>query len=59
MAHLCPECGCRCHCGGDIDDLVFENTLYEAHCQHCPYDDDDWTDEDDEEWLNSRERSND
>ena len=22
--HACPECGLRCHCGGDIDDIPFE-----------------------------------
>ena len=22
MAHECPDCGCQCHCGGDIDDLL-------------------------------------
>ena len=24
MAHSCPECWARCHCGGDIDDLPDE-----------------------------------
>lgn len=41
MAHNCPECDCICHCGGDIDDLVFERN---AHCSHC----DDVEDEDNE-----------
>jgi hypothetical protein len=22
MAHECPDCGCVCHCNGDIDDLL-------------------------------------
>ena len=36
MAHECPECGDRCHCGGDVDDLVFNDTRYEIMCKHCP-----------------------
>lgn len=35
MAHNCPVCYCRCHCGGDIDDIVFNDTKYECHCTCC------------------------
>lgn len=35
MAHNCPNCGLRCHCGGDIDDLVFTDSEREAFCDHC------------------------
>jgi hypothetical protein len=35
MAHECPECSTRCHCNGDIDDIVIPDTLAEATCQHC------------------------
>lgn len=35
MAHHCYHCGVKCHCGGDIDDLI----LGEAdHCIHCKED---------------------
>ena len=51
MAHECPECGCRCHCGGDIDDIVLPSTRYENNCRCCPdplgEDDGDYFDEDD------------
>lgn len=47
MAHECPECGMLCHCGGDIDDLVFTSTRYELMCKHC--DDKDEKPEDSEE----------
>jgi hypothetical protein len=36
MAHECPECSLRCHCGGDIDDIVFFDSAYEMRCTHCP-----------------------
>lgn len=36
MAHECPICCSRCHCGGDIDDILFESLKYEALCEHCP-----------------------
>lgn len=26
MAHLCPECGMLCYCGGDIDDCQMDGT---------------------------------
>jgi hypothetical protein len=39
MAHECPECYTRCHCGGDIDDCEFP---LEGYCKHCEeYDEDD------------------
>lgn len=39
MAHECPDCGMTCHCGGDIDDCLFEGTQEQLHCSHCPDDD--------------------
>jgi hypothetical protein len=41
MAHSCPQCGCQCHCGGDIDDCCFEGTPEEAACTCCAGGDDD------------------
>jgi hypothetical protein len=41
MSHECPECGCTCHCGGDIDDCCFNFEHYQNACTHCPADDDD------------------
>ena len=35
MAHSCPDCGAACHCGGDIDDIFFEDGDEEALCAHC------------------------
>jgi hypothetical protein len=51
MAHTCPKCGLICHCGGDIDDLVFGE---DPCCEHCDTED-EWMslnyDEDEEdEW---------
>jgi hypothetical protein len=35
MAHTCPECGCLCHCGGDIDDIDFGDDCEGAmSCHH-------------------------
>lgn len=53
MAHSCPECGQTCYCGGDIDDICFENTKEERNCRHwkeCANDDpdDNYPVEDDE-----------
>jgi hypothetical protein len=53
MAHDCPECGSRCHCGGDIDDLVFNDTQYEARCTCC-----DWL-EDEEKFYDNCEYNDD
>ena len=39
MAHPCPECGQRCHCNGDIDDIDFGEDSPGAdacvHYQEC------------------------
>ena len=35
MAHECPDCGCTCHCDGDIDDCEFEGTPEQMACTHC------------------------
>ena len=32
MAHTCPDCGSACYCGGDIDDIFFEDN---DRCNHC------------------------
>lgn len=48
MAHNCPECYSACYCGGDIDDIFFENTAYETGCTHCPI---NGRDEDDDDLL--------
>lgn len=50
MAHSCPECGCLCHCGGDIDDIDWGEDCEEADkCTHylgpdCSYGKDDDSD---------------
>lgn len=46
MAHSCPECDQCCHCGGDIDDILFDGTNEQMKCHHCDgemdgYDEDD------------------
>lgn len=58
MAHECPVCGMRCHCGGDIDDLCLPDSQQEASCtccdcklcnkpkSYCDCDPCDWEDED-------------
>ena len=38
MAHSCPDCGQACYCGGDIDDIFFEDTVAEINCAHCLHD---------------------
>lgn len=35
MAHKCDECGDTCYCGGDIDDIVFEDSDFTSRCNHC------------------------
>lgn len=35
MAHSCPDCCLTCYCGGDIDDIFFENSRGEMLCTHC------------------------
>jgi hypothetical protein len=47
MAHSCPNCGQACYCGGDIDDIVFEESEFTAGCTCCPDEDDGWLDADD------------
>ena len=44
MGHYCPDCGCQCHCHGDIDDLMLDLPHDQAVCDHCP---DDCFDEED------------
>lgn len=39
MAHSCPICSSGCHCGGDIDDIYFEDTPEQANCRCCNNDD--------------------
>lgn len=51
MAHSCPDCGQACYCGGDIDDLFFEDSEEAIRCNHCPLDYP--TDDDDEEFADS------
>ena len=47
MAHSCPDCGCLCHCGGDIDDLCLDGTEEERYCSCCQqYDEEDYDWED-------------
>jgi hypothetical protein len=45
MAHICPKCGAKCHCGKDIDDLIFDEGSF--GCYHCDNEDD----EDDDDFL--------
>ncbi len=35
MAHSCPVCSCLCHCGGDIDDIEFDDTPEAMACTCC------------------------
>ncbi len=41
MAHECPVCYLRCHCNGDIDDLMLNDWDDVNKCTHCDelYDD--------------------
>lgn len=44
--HECPDCSSACYCGGDIDDMLMNDTIDEARCSHwrrCnpQFDDDD------------------
>ena len=43
MAHHCPTCCLKCHCQGDIDDLILGENYA---CSHCEHDDN----EDEEDW---------
>lgn len=33
--HTCPECGCACYCGGDIDDIDTGDEEAENGCTCC------------------------
>lgn len=35
MAHSCPDCDEACYCGGDIDDIFFDDIDAELNCTHC------------------------
>ena len=35
MAHSCPECGCTCYCGGDIDDINLDDPAAVQACTCC------------------------
>ena len=35
MAHHCDICGVLCHCGGDTDDLVNDDSPEAMVCEHC------------------------
>lgn len=48
MAHSCPYCDSLCHCGGDIDDIQFDDTPEQDNCMHCAFDDEEF--EEDEGW---------
>jgi len=41
MAHTCPDCGQVCHCGGDIDDIVFD--IASKYCCHCEEEDNEFS----------------
>jgi hypothetical protein len=48
MAHSCHLCGHFCHCGGDIDDLVFDDSPAAGRCTHyrfCQFDEEDGDDD--------------
>ncbi len=45
MAHECPICGLTCHCGGDIDDCVFNDEQYLDDCDCCDGDTDEAVEE--------------
>lgn len=49
MAHSCPDCGLTCHCGGDIDDCLFDFEDDVETCTHCLGCENDEDDEDYEE----------
>ena len=45
MAHECPNCWQTCFCNGDIDDCLFENTIEQNNCHHCPDEDEEGDDD--------------
>lgn len=55
MGHSCPDCGCACYCGGDIDDVILDDTPEQSRCTCCDEDrhvgdddEDDWRDDEDQ-----------
>lgn len=52
MAHRCTTCGLKCHCGGDIDDLILRENYSCAHCE----DDEEW---DEDDYYDQQEKLND
>lgn len=48
--HVCPVCGCACSCGGDIDDILFDDPFEDfISCEcDCWEDGECWRDDDDE-----------
>jgi len=48
MAYECPNCGLRCHCNGDIDDICMDGPVVEGKRKHCLENDDDFEYDD---WL--------
>lgn len=49
MAHSCPDCGCLCHCNGDVDDIEWDETA--DNCVCCADTEIDFCDpEDDHLW---------
>ena len=52
MGHTCPKCGINCFCGGDIDDLIFDDTDYAWKCHHCP--DEDGDDYYEDHWMEDK-----
>lgn len=50
MAHSCPDCGSTCYCGSDIDDCLLDDEEDVNACTHCPIQDDDTYEPDDESW---------
>lgn len=53
MAHECPECGCTCHCHGDIDDICFG--IPEHYCKCCEEKEDKELHDDYEEEMQERD----
>lgn len=52
MAHRCNMCGLKCHCGGDIDDLILGENYGCIHCE----DDEDF---DEDAYYEQQEKLND
>lgn len=60
MAHTCPDCGCECHCNGDIDDICLDTPEEMNACRHflnpecCGYEGDNKINPDPEEREESK-----